>query len=357
MEISLFRLVLIFSILFLSSCSLADNGYHLTGSEPAIIPPIQAIATAGSDTLWVITDRNELIKLSERGKKQLLLDPPMRPELVFFLNEIEGWAYDTNRQVWATMDGGATWTKKGTHPEFGIGAVDLVFSDNRNGWLVLSLGVFVTEDGGDSWTMAYPTEQFSYSTLHAQPTCLTVVNPDVAWLGMTAGTVLLTRDRGKSWEKVLKLGSADFSSIHATSYREAWVGPGSGGIDGLYYTDDGGKNWSQILTDDVRKNFGRSSLSFPSPDTGWLIGIEFVRDVYSTEPIKGVAFKTTDGKSWEKLRSDIFKLKFDEVEFTDSLNGWMLGFDHRENHSYLYRTNDGGNTWQKDYELKRPKRY
>lgn len=357
MKVSLLRLFSIFGVMLLSSCNFADSVDQLTGSEPVIIPPIQSIATAGSDTLWVITDRNELIKLSEGGTKQPLVDPPMRPELVFFLNESEGWAYDANRQVWATINGGVTWTKKGTHPEFGIGAVDLVFKDSRNGWLVLSLGVFVTEDGGESWTTVYPTEEFSYSTLPAQPTCLTVVNPDVAWLGMTAGTVLLTLDRGKSWEKVLKLGSADLSSIHAASDRESWVGPGSRGIDGLYYTDDGGKNWSQILTDDVRYNFGRSSLSFPSANNGWLIGMEFVRDVYSTEPIKGVAFRTTDGKSWEKLQSDTFKLKFDEVKFTDSLNGWMLGFDERENHSYLYRTNDGGNTWQKVYELKRPKRY
>ncbi len=246
-----------------------------------------------------------------------------------------------------------------------MGAVDIVFLDDNNGWLVSTFCIFTTADGGDTWLLVFPESGSAKWNPKGQPTSISAVSESAAWLGFTDGEVWNTNDRGKSWQKfdmpleadpnTIRAGF-DVSSIYALNNDQVWVGPGSGGSDGLYHTEDGGKNWKQQLTDPIRTNFCQTSMSFPEPGVGWVSGSEFVSDPSSPKPTEGATFVTMNGRTWKRLNDPSFEIPFQKVIFADSLNGWLIGTDYQENQSYVYRSDDGGNTWRKVFELERPKR-
>lgn len=347
-------MVVLSALYFSTSCGIADY---------AVVPPIRKVSAASAETLWLITDEHELIKLSGTTGASREVSLATKPEEVFFLNDSEGWVAAQDGWIWSTSDGGENWSKRGTHPELGRGVSDLVFVDNKNGWLVSYFCIFTTNDGGDTWWLIYPDRTGESVKVEGQPSCISPVSSDIAWVGFTNGFVSVTNDRGKTW-RIIKLyqekdlgteGSrADIGSIYARSEKEVWVGPGSGGVDGLYYSNDAGKTWKQQLTDPVRTNFGRSSISFPSPKSAWLVGIQFIRGPSYKEPTKSAVFRSVDGKSWQRMDDAFLAAPSTQVVFTDELNGWIVGTDHQENRSDVYRTNDGGMSWRKIYELKRP---
>jgi photosystem II stability/assembly factor-like uncharacterized protein len=342
------------SVAFSSSC-VRDYGW---------LPPVRKVSPSGSDTLWLVTDENELIKLSGATGESYTFDVPANPEEVFFLNDSEGWVAAQDGWIWSTSDSGENWIKRGTHPKLGGGVSDLVFVDSENGWLVSYFCIFTTNDGGDTWWLIYPAPSGQSEKVDGQPSCLSAVNAETAWVGFTSGFVSLTKDRGKTW-KIIRMyeekeagtvrAGADIGSIYATSDKEVWVGPGSAGVDGLYYSNDAGKTWKQQLTDPVRINFGRSSLSFPSPKSAWLVGIQFVRDTSSKEPTQSAIFHSTDAKLWQRMDDSFLTVPSNHVIFTDELNGWITGTSFQDNRTDIYRTTDGGVSWRKVYELKRPK--
>ena len=132
----LLLIVGLLSVFLASSCGIADY---------AVVPPIRRSSPAGVETLWLITDQHELIKLSgSTGASREVSLPITKPEEVFFLNDSEGWIAAQDGWIWSTSDGGENWSKRGTHPELGSGVSDLVFLDSKNGWLVSYFFIFTT---------------------------------------------------------------------------------------------------------------------------------------------------------------------------------------------------------------------
>jgi len=120
---------------------------------------------------------------------------------------------------------------------------------------------------------------------------LSVVDDNVAWISGSKGTIAITTNGGKTWDwqQVKGFEKADFRDIEAFSSKEAII-MSSGTPALILKTTDGGQNWK-------------------------------------------VKYKNTDTAYF-----------FDAMDFSDRLNGYVLG-DPIESKFVLMTTKDGGETW------------
>jgi photosystem II stability/assembly factor-like uncharacterized protein len=127
---------------------------------------------------------------------------------------------------------------------------------------------------------------------------LSVVDDRVAWVSGSKGTIAITTNGGKTWDwqQVKGFENSDFRDIEAFSSKEAII-MSSGTPALILKTTDGGQNWK-------------------------------------------VKYKNTDTLCF-----------FDAMDFSDRLNGYVLG-DPIDGKFMLMETRDGGQTW--DMFRKRP---
>jgi photosystem II stability/assembly factor-like uncharacterized protein len=267
---------------------------------------------------------------------------------VYFVNESEGWAMDATGWTWATFDAGSTWTKKGNisgdPTELPVEGW-LIFSNSKVGWYSDMSGVWRSEDGGENWSRVYPNDEFSYASLGAQPLSLFVKNQSFVWLGMTNGKVLVTTDGGRIWTSAHLPDAYDVHSLYCFNERHCWAG--TWGAGGLYFTDNNGQTWRQLLDEQQRK-VSITSVFFTSLRTGWIVATPFyssLEDVPANR--RGVVLKTDDGgETWNLLEGGIYESPFSSIIFTDNQNGWLIGDET------VFRTGDSANTWQTILQIK-----
>ena len=253
---------------------------------------------------------------------------------------------DSDGLIWITKNSGEDWSQEGKIDTSDVKVLSnqIVFADKQVGWVITAFSIWLTEDAGNSWSEVYPIGDFDYENLGGQPSIFFPVNTDVGWLGMSNNKVLKTANRGKTWENVSPSGEADIYALYCSDENECWVGFGNEG--GLSFTSDNGKSWQQMLDAQVRKNLGIKSISFATPQIGWIVAMEYHTDPDSPNKFNGIVLKTMDsGKSWIREKDDFYKNPFEDVKFTDDQNGWIRNKDS------VYFTQNGGESWTKVFQL------
>lgn len=174
---------------------------------------------------------------------------------------------------------------------------DIYFVDQIHGWAVGDSSVIIsTNDGGDTWIAQFtPTVGIQFEKVQ-------FVNEDVGFVVGTNGTILSTTDGGSTWN----------------------------------LTESGVDYWI-------------ADVSFVTEDIGWAVG----GDLFQTRR-NGIILHTTDGgQTWETQYEthapDMFSSRmFGAVDFLDEDNGWAIASDYVDNFgfSYIFRTSNGGETWE-----------
>lgn len=107
----------------------------------------------------------------------------------------------------------------------------------------------------------------------------------------------------------------------------------------LLRTDDGGKTWSQQLSDETKTFY---ALQFVSLSTGFIVGTQRLSN--GNTP---VILRTLDaGKSWHESSFTVSSseprqpLGFQSIDFVDERVGWAAGF------GLIAHTIDGGELWE-----------
>lgn len=296
---------------------------------------------------WLVKQNGKVLAFDKNGTTAKS-DFSEKITQIYFLNANEGWALEENGQLWATSNNGKDWQRKAflaeeTPAQF---SRQLIFVDKEVGWLIGSFTVWMTQDGGSSWKMVYPTSQIGYDTLQGLPASISVASSDVTWIGFEKGGILKTDNRGISWQPIKAPAKIDVNALYAFD-ADNCVMAGSGEKGGLFYTSDGGKTWKDAATPELSHKLGIFSISFIDKKIGWAAGENFVRDINNPEIDIDVLLKTTDGgKTWVKVETNTHeKLGLFKVKFTDKNNGWLTGERN------IYQTRDGGNSWTKIFEV------
>jgi photosystem II stability/assembly factor-like uncharacterized protein len=190
------------------------------------------------------------------------------------------------------------------------------------------------------------------------------LDPTEFYVAYASGGLWHTTNNGQSFiplfdhEDVMTIGDI---AVNWQGNRIIWIGTGevnssrsSYAGNGIYKSDNGGKNWSYLGLPESH-HIGKIILHPTEPNTIWVAALGHL---YSSNPERGV-YKTTDGgKSWQH------SLKID-----DNTGAVDLDIDPRNpNHLYaavwyrtrrawnfeesgatsgVYETNDGGKNWVK----------
>ncbi|MBF5046413.1 MULTISPECIES: hypothetical protein [Myxococcaceae] len=204
--------------------------------------------------------------------------------------------------------------------------------------------VLRSEDSGHSWQPATELQAALGKALEAEGETLRTLD-FLAWyspdVGVAAGyigaRVLRTVDAGRTWKAVPLPEPLWVYSLERSGAR-TWVCGSSGRI---YRSDDAGARWAELKASPFNGEDRCMSLSFLTPDSGWAAGMQ------------GTLWKTEDGgETWAALTppKQAPRVLFagtpglppelrHVLRLTRSI-GWVGGSDG------LFRTDDGGKTWQ-----------
>jgi photosystem II stability/assembly factor-like uncharacterized protein len=234
---------------------------------------------------------------------------------------------------------------------------------------------------------------------------LSVVSPTVAWASGTHGRVARTTDGGRTWtlDSIPEAGSFDLRAIVARGDARAWAitsGPAEqgqahifhtdngrhwanqfettrqgvfldamafwddrhgialsdpvGGKPFIVVTDDGGKSWMQVPTDDAPAILP-SEASFAA--SGTCLTIQGTSNVWFATGggARARVFRSTDrGRTWSVADAPVHAGNSSSglfsIAFSDPLNGVAVGGDYakpKEPFDNVALTNDGGRTWRR----------
>ncbi len=213
-----------------------------------------------------------------------------------------GYAAGLDGYLIKTTDGGATWDT--LFVQYGIFKIlDVEFRDVMNGIVTtLYSGIFVTDDGGESWTLA------SGNTV--QPKMVAYADDNTVFGVGNEDRINRSTDGGYTWSEVYMTGNPD-NILLGVYFLNADYGMAAGDYGHIYKTTDGGDTWTQMIpgADDL--------LHTPfiwDEDTTWVSGTP------------ELVYKTTDGgNTWNSAYAGNFQRAFYRITFTDNYTGFICG--------------------------------
>src|SRR5262245_37481343 len=189
--------------------------------------------------------------------------------------------------------------------------------------------------------------------------------PGVFYMGVNNGGVWKTDDYGRTWRPIFDsalTGSIGDVAVAPSNPDVVYIGSGEGlhrpdlGVgDGIFRSADGGRSWQHIGLADVQQ-VGGIAVHPTNPDIVFVAGMGHP---YGPNDERGV-FRTTDGgRTWQKVLFVDRNTGAAQVEIdtTNPAIVYAALWNHREGpwengsfsgpNSGLYKSSDGGATWQK----------
>jgi photosystem II stability/assembly factor-like uncharacterized protein len=228
-----------------------------------------------------------------------------------------GWSADT----WSGLE------LRGIGPAVTSGRVADIAVDptDKKRWFVAvaSGGVWKTENAGITWTPVFDKEgSYSIGCVAIDPR-----DPSVVWVGTGENNsqrsvgygdgVYKSEDGGKNWKNVglkasehvgkILVHPKDSNIVYVAAQGPLWA---PGGDRGLYKTTDGGKSWSTILTIDGNTGVTDVVMDPRDPDTLIAAAYQRRRHVYTLidgGPGSGLHKTTDGGKTWRKITTGLPK--------------------------------------------------
>jgi len=179
---------------------------------------------------------------------------------------------------------------------------------------------------------------------------VSVVNNDVVWVSGHGGTWARTEDGGTTWTVgvVPRADSLQFRDLHAVDAQRAWLmSAGNGPASQIYYTSDGGQNWTQQFRNESSKAF-YDCMAFWDDKHG----------VAMSDGVDGIfpLLFTRNGKDW-RLMAEVASphARVGEGSFAasgtclvarDGRFAWFGTGAAVDGYARVWRTTDQGQTWR-----------
>lgn len=190
--------------------------------------------------------------------------------------------------LWRTADGGATWTALPALPPSLNQPAALSFVDAQTGYVADTEGhLFATTDGGLTFTARSSAPAL---------TQLTFIMPDIGW-AVSDHQLFATNDAGRSWSHV-PLGYR-VRAFDLLPTGEAWVvtsdfsSQEDGYTNRLLMTRDSGRSWTRYVLSDVIPDLGYEA---------WRGQIQFVDSMHGWIATHSLHATADGGQSWTQLR-------------------------------------------------------
>ncbi len=286
------------------------------------------------DLGWAVGDHGTILRTDDGGRSWSLVPAGVSCSLrsIQFVDELNGWAAGgralplvdrTHAVLLRTQDGGRSWkSMDGTM----LPAIrQLKMTDAQNGWAwgaptqLFPNGIFVTSDGGRSWSDFPQSKSQRWSAVAATRDGFAVAT-DQARLGLY--------NSGRFRESRQATLNTAYNGIKFFDANSAWAL----GNRQTMATDDGGQNWQAI--DIPAEALGPERFEFQTAASAgarrWLAGL----------PGSYVFCHDSSTHQWSRSRTPI-RSAIHKLHFVDEQHGWAVG-----DLGNILVTRDSGETWQ-----------
>lgn len=251
---------------------------------------------------------------------------------VYFTSAEKGWIAGDAGYLASTTDGGKNWTRFPLNTKEDIN--EIYFRNSDNGYIVAGRKMFITADGGRTWTdtQLVKTGEIKNGT----PEFLSIRFSDRR-RGLAIGSiwrkvrneevvvdslVMRTEDGGESWQRTVVPAKGELYHLDYNGSSHAWI-VGDHGV--ILKSTDSGKTWTKQTSGVIQPLF---NVDFRDDNEGYAVGKA------------GTILRTEDGgRSWGKVKHS-FQETLMRVDFADDKNGWAVG--HK---GMILRSSDKGRTW------------
>jgi len=232
--------------------------------------------------------------------------------------------------------------------------------DSTRGWAVTEESVLRTLDGGRDWFDVTPPEvsqvgeRISAYYLDHRHAWLLLPSDDY-----TDGTLYHTANGGETWQDTyVPFAGASLQFLDdETGYALADLGVGAGSMAvALYWTEDGGTTWTLRYINDPTSPQAEDSLPLSGLKTSFAVSDETHVWVGGDIPMADYTYlyaSNDGGDTWSRKeltlpadRVEVFA-SVEEIVFLDPQEGYLvLGLVGELSENYIYQTTDGGESWQ-----------
>jgi photosystem II stability/assembly factor-like uncharacterized protein len=235
---------------------------------------------------------------------------------------------------------------------------------------VASGGVWKTVNDGTTWTPVFDNEKsYSIGWVTLDPKDASVV-----WVGSGESNsqrsvgygdgIYRSDDGGKNWQNLglkksehigrVVVDPRDSKVVYVAAEGPLW---GPGGDRGLYKTADGGKNWKAVLTISENTGVGDVAIDASNPDIVYAAAYQRRRHVFTL--IDGgpesAIYKSTDaGATWTKLKSGLPKEDMGRIGLAVSPADPSVVYatiEAADGKGGIFRSSDKGATWERRNEF------
>jgi photosystem II stability/assembly factor-like uncharacterized protein len=275
---------------------------------------------ANSSQCWAYTYQGYIWASTNGGATWTEETTPSHPVWYggWFYNASDGWAVGATDTIVATTNGGTTWTAQTSGTNQVLNAIDCVSSTQC--WIVGNAGVIlVTSNGGTNWTA-----QTSGTTQALEE--VSCVSTTVCWAVGNAGVIVATTNGGTNWTAQTSGTTQELYGVSCVSTTQCWAAGGAGVIRA---TSNGGTTWTAQTSGTTDALY---AIECYSATACWAGGDA------------GVIVASTNGTTWSAQTSgttyDIWGF-----ECLSALNCYAVGSSGTGGAGYLRETTNGGSTW------------
>ena len=292
---------------------------------------LYGISFANSTTGMVVGDGGVILKTVDGGQtwNQLTSGTPQSLYDVSYVTSSVAVAAGWGGTIIRTTNGGSTWNPLGLniYIQWGVS-----FTDSDNGVIVGDANsISRTTDGGVNWT--YPYSQNLATNFH----CVKFYNSNVGVAVGEYGAIFRTTDAGETWQILTKgsltlggnpdvLNRNDLYSVQCINSNRAVIT----GSSEIFFTNNGGVSWNNVWM----FNYPRiDDVSFTTTSIGVIIG--------RNQNLQGSSIlKTVNGGSDWSVQHNSSSGILNSIKLSTTTHGIAVG-----NAGKILRTSDGGQNW------------